>query len=313
LTPPFLHAQMAVKAAEAGKHVLVEKPMCTTLREADEVIDAARRAGVKLMVAESYVFLTAHMEARRLIESGAIGEPVQVREVKGTWLPRPLSLRLPPTDIPWRDDPARSGGGPYPWVMDHFPHIFATARYFMEDRDIEKVYSLTSTRKSRKEATGLLGRDVVVVCWEYVGGGKQGVWARIDESLDAFDHLGFRTVVNGTQGSIQVLGEGGGPALSGVKTPPIMVEKPNETLALRIDEGPDRVWVSEVNYYDRAHRNEIEHFITCVLEDREPRYTGEDGRKEIQATLAAIMSAMEDKPIRLASIPREWSAYSQSH
>lgn len=313
LTPPFLHAQMVKLAAENGKHVLVEKPMCVSLHEADDMIASAQKADVKLMVAESYVFLTSHVKARTLIDRDMIGEPMHMRMTKGTWVSKSNNHSLPPTTMPWREDPMRSGGGPYPWAMDHFPHVFATARYFMKERGPERVYSMVITPPLREGEKRARRGDIAAVCWEYAGGGRHGAWLRVDSSLNAFDAHGFRTTINGTRGSIKVLGEGGGPAVSGVRTPPIVLEQPSETRMFGLDEGPDRVWVSEVNYYDRAHTNEMEHFITCVLQDSDPRYGGEDGRKDLQATLATIMSAVEDRPVHLSSLPNEWKASDWPH
>ena len=73
-TPHHLHYQHTVLAAAAGKHILVEKPIARTPIEANAVIEAADRAGVTLMVAENYRFLSGVRLAKELIESGAIGE-----------------------------------------------------------------------------------------------------------------------------------------------------------------------------------------------------------------------------------------------
>lgn len=73
-TPHHLHAPQAVRAAQAGKHVIVEKPISTSLREAIAATDAARHAGVQLSVNLSYRYLPHFQKARLLIESGVLGE-----------------------------------------------------------------------------------------------------------------------------------------------------------------------------------------------------------------------------------------------
>ncbi|MDP3063037.1 MAG: Gfo/Idh/MocA family oxidoreductase [Chloroflexota bacterium] len=309
LTPPYLHAPMAVAAAQAGKHVIVEKPMCRSLAEADEMIDAARKSGVRLMVAESYAFTTPHVKARELIDQGAIGEPIHVRQTKGAWRLRtdvPERSRDVEATLRWRWDPVQSGGGDFPWFMDHAVHFFATARYLMQDADVVKVYAMPHQRRTSDGGTV---KDVAAVTWEYAGGHRYGVWTRADESLQAFDYLGFRTEVYGAEGVIEVLGEGGGLGASGVRPAPLTLHTKGKTTRFQFDEGLDWRWDSVVNYYDRAHRNEIDHFIQCLVEDKEPRYTGERGRKDIQCTLAAIMSATQDRPAEVASVPLGWTAY----
>ena len=71
--PHHLHAAAIVAAAEAGKHILCEKPLCLTMDEARIVREAVRRAGVTLMCAHNQLFLPAVAEARRLLAEGAIG------------------------------------------------------------------------------------------------------------------------------------------------------------------------------------------------------------------------------------------------
>jgi myo-inositol 2-dehydrogenase/D-chiro-inositol 1-dehydrogenase len=79
-TPEFMHAEQVIAAAQAGKHVLCEKPMCRTLAEADAMLDACRRAGTKLMIGHSRRFTRRYLEIRRALDEGAIGEVRLLRE-----------------------------------------------------------------------------------------------------------------------------------------------------------------------------------------------------------------------------------------
>lgn len=72
-TPPATHAGMARAAVEQGAHVLIEKPMATTVRDCDAIIEAARRHGVQVCVVHSGLFYSPFIKARELIEDGAIG------------------------------------------------------------------------------------------------------------------------------------------------------------------------------------------------------------------------------------------------
>ena len=73
-TPHYLHVEHVALAAQAGKHVLVEKPIARTVAEAEEIIQEARQARVNLMVAENYRFMAVVRQAKELIEAGAIGD-----------------------------------------------------------------------------------------------------------------------------------------------------------------------------------------------------------------------------------------------
>ena len=99
--PHYLHFPVTLEAIRAGKHVLVEKPLTTRLEEGQQLVDAAAAAGVALGVSHNQVFYAAHAEAKRLIEGGAIGQPVLIR----------LRLGLGPRFGGWRDSPDLAGGG----------------------------------------------------------------------------------------------------------------------------------------------------------------------------------------------------------
>jgi len=306
-TPPYLHASMTVSAAESGKHVLVEKPMCASVRQANEMISSARKAGVFLMVGESYVFTTTHIKARELIDEGAIGKPEFLIEKMGAWIrrkPRTRGSLEAPT--PFRTDPVKSCGGLYRDAIDHFPHAMATARYLMQDGEINQIQAWS---RSTKDRYGQEEKRFVSATWRYSGGDRYGSWVKTGK----FDHPGgFSTTISGTEGSIEVLGEGGGPGLSGVKPCPLVLYSEGKTELYRIEEGQDLVWISQVNYYNKAHRNEIHHFIDCLIKGEKPRYSGEDGKTDLRLTLTAIKSAIEGRPLDPNMLPDDWTAYSIS-
>jgi predicted dehydrogenase len=79
-TPEFMHAEQVIAAAEVGKHVLCEKPMCRSLAEADRMLDACRRTGVVLLIGHSRRFTRRYIEVKRTLEAGTIGEVRLVRE-----------------------------------------------------------------------------------------------------------------------------------------------------------------------------------------------------------------------------------------
>jgi predicted dehydrogenase len=99
--PHYMHFPVALQAIRAGKHVLVEKPLTTSVAEGEQLVDAAAAAGVALGVSHNQVFYAAHAEAKRLIDTGAIGRPVFIR----------LRLGMGPLFGDWRDSPDLAGGG----------------------------------------------------------------------------------------------------------------------------------------------------------------------------------------------------------
>ncbi|MEM2789571.1 MAG: Gfo/Idh/MocA family oxidoreductase, partial [Candidatus Bathyarchaeia archaeon] len=79
--PNNMHAPPIIEAAESGKHVLCEKPLATTVKEAEEMYRAAEKAGVKHMTAFNYRFVPAIRLSKRLIDEGYIGKILQFRAV----------------------------------------------------------------------------------------------------------------------------------------------------------------------------------------------------------------------------------------
>jgi len=133
-TPNALHAPQAIACLEAGKHVLVEKPMARTLAECEAMLAAAEESGARLMVAHCWRF---HAEVRRLRErvaSGELGDIVKTRGygVHAGWGPSG-----------WFTDVELAGGGA---LLDMGVHAIDTARFLLGDPAPETVCARIGTR-----------------------------------------------------------------------------------------------------------------------------------------------------------------------
>jgi predicted dehydrogenase len=115
--PHYLHFPVALETIRAGKNVLVEKPLAISAEQGRRLVEAAAAAGVALGVSHNQVFYAAHTEAKRLIDTGAIGRPVLIR----------LRLGLGPTFGGWRGSPDLVGGG---LLADAGVHRLYLALYF---------------------------------------------------------------------------------------------------------------------------------------------------------------------------------------
>lgn len=103
--PHQLHAPAILAAAKAGKHILCEKPMCTTLAEADEILAAVKRSGITYMSAHNQLFTPVVREAKRLLEEGLIGTLRWLR-TQDCFVSGATSMRGT-----WRGSVASQGGG----------------------------------------------------------------------------------------------------------------------------------------------------------------------------------------------------------
>lgn len=128
--PHHLHRAPAVACAQAGKHVLCEKPMETTLADADEMIAAADQAGTVLMIGQVLRFRNANRLAKQMIREGAIGRPVNV-------LRRRLGLMKEYPNAPWSADPDLAGG----WVLYGYGSHEVDAILWLMDSPVETVFA----------------------------------------------------------------------------------------------------------------------------------------------------------------------------
>jgi predicted dehydrogenase len=103
--PHHLHAEAIVAAAQAGKHILCEKPLCLTVQQADEVQRVVSAAGVTLMCAHNQLFLPAVSTAKQLLEQGILGTVYEVRTSDSFY------NDFNPQNMGWRATAATSGGG----------------------------------------------------------------------------------------------------------------------------------------------------------------------------------------------------------
>src|SRR5215218_4850759 len=111
-TPEFLHAEQTIAAAAAGKHVHCEKPMAASVAEADAMIDACRRAGVRLMIGHSRRFTPRYRQIKAVIDAGELGSVRFVRENER----RPSALTSAPEDSVSMWSAPGQGGAAKPWT-----------------------------------------------------------------------------------------------------------------------------------------------------------------------------------------------------
>jgi len=144
--PHFLHAPLTIQAARAGKHVLVEKPIATKVENAEAMIDECRKSGVKLSVAFIMRYRNDAIEARRLIQGGAIGEVIglqifAVGDKKDSYWEGGYSGRAK-TD--WRKSKEKSGGG---ILIMNAVHNIDLMRFItgLEARRVSAHYSTMAT------------------------------------------------------------------------------------------------------------------------------------------------------------------------
>ncbi len=180
--PNDLHREVVVAAAKAGKHVILEKPIAHTLKDADAIVDACKKHKVKLMYAETICFSPKYVRARKLVEEGAVGKLYMVKQGE--------KHSGPHSD--WFYDVKRSGGGS---LMDMGCHGIEWARW-MYGKPKPKSVVAHCQRVLHTERTK--GEDSSVVIVEFEGGGI----AVIEDSWAKHGGMDDRVELYGTEGVI---------------------------------------------------------------------------------------------------------------
>jgi len=270
--PNFLHCDITLRAAQAGKHVVVEKPLCMNLAEADRMIEACKKANVKLMYAEELCFTPKYVRLKALLDEGALGKPVLLKQSE--------KHDGPHADHFW--DVERSGGGV---TMDMGCHAIGFFRWLNGRTPITSVYAQMSTSVHTAKTKG---DDNAIIILEF----ENGVIAVAEESWTKLGGMDDRAEIHGSEGvayadalqgnSIQTYSRRGvGYA----------VEKAGITTGWSFTMY-EEIW----NY---GFPRELEHFVECVKHDKKPLVTGEDGRAVLEAIFAAYESAGTGRKVPL--------------
>lgn len=257
-TPNALHAPIAIAAARAGKHVLVEKPMAVSVADADAMIAAADEAHVTLMVAHNLRFLNIFEAVKQVLDDGVIGSPLAARGCFGhggpdeTW-----AGGIGPE---WFFDPDQAGGGA---LIDMGVHIIDTLRWLL-GRRVEAVVAMT-TRARKPTAFD----DNAFALLRFEG----PLIASVQTSWTARPFPDYELVIHGERGFVAV-----------GKSERTLVQ-----VMVQGDEGPVEVAV-EIPAESR-YRNPYVHFARVVRGLEPPIVDGREGRDTLAVALAAYQSA----------------------
>lgn len=287
-----MHAEPCIAAAEAGKHILCEKPLATNAKEARRMLDAVKRAGVKHMVGFNYRFVPAVLLAKKLIEEGRIGRIYHFRaRYLQEWIMDPSFPLI------WKLRKEEAGSGP---VGDLGSHIIDLARFLVGE--IKSVSSITTTfikERPLPEDPSKKGKvtveDAFVACIEF----ENGALGTLEATRFAAGRKNYNNFeINGEKGSIE-----------------FNLERLNELRVYGIDEinkdiiGWREVLVTETHhpfikfYWPHGHiigwehtfLNEIYHFLDCIVNDKEVgpyAATFEDGYR-CNIVMDAILESAE--------------------
>jgi len=274
-TPVNLHYSQVVKAANAGKHLLCEKPLALTLKECEEMIKTCKRNKVKLGLGFMMRFHAYHKKAKEMIKAGLLGKIVLGRAQLSCWYPEIKGA--------WRQDPKLGGGGSF---IDMGNHCIDLLEFILDSR-VKEVACFTDRLVQDYQV------EDSATCILRFENGAQGI---VDNFFNIPDNSSKnRLEIYGSKGSI--LAEGTiGQSASGEMTAYLeKEEKGYDAKQKRTTATSEKVEVEPVNMY----KGEIGEFSDCIERDLEPTISGEDGLSSQRVVLACYKSARTGKVIRI--------------
>lgn len=282
-TPVNVHAENTIQALEAGKHVMVQKPMAMSVEECDRMVAAARRNDRKLMNCYVRYFHPAYYQAKRLIDQGAIGDVFIMRST--------LAWHMSATH--WKMNPAIAGGG---IMMDGHVHMVAMVKYYTGEEP-ESVFVSGGTL-----ASNAVGEDTAIMTLR----SKRTVSCIVGSSrlIEPCEQTGRyykeEIEIHGTKGTIHIMplkrpslrlfsednrGVGG---VNGWIIPRLETVKHQERTSYGHYNGDEDPWTGLHKY-----------FADCVAKNEEPITNGEEGRRYLEIVQAGYESMRSGKVVNV--------------
>lgn len=271
--PSFLHHEVTSAALKAGKHVLLEKPMCLSVAQCDDLIQLAKNSERLLAIGHELRLSSLWCKVRELIDDGFVGDPQYVL----------VELSRNPYRQGadgWRYDIDRVGN----WILEEPIHFFDFARWYLESSG--EPISVTASANSRQTGHPEL-QDNFSAIVNFAG----GAYAVISQSLSMFEH--HQTVkVAGTKGSLWA-------SWSGAKD---RTRHPTFFLKASDGETVTEIPIDKITGEVFELEDQIDMLVRAVRDGEPLRATGVDGKWSVAICLAAQKSVDTGSPVRIESV-----------
>jgi len=266
--PSGLHADFGIRAAQAGKHVVVEKPIDVSLEKADALIEACERAGVTLAVISQNRFTDDMLKLYEILKAGQLGQLIE-GDAFVKWY-RPQSYY--DSGI-WRGTWNLDGGGAFMNQGIHFVDLLLSVM-----GPVAEVSAKTKTVAHKIEV-----EDLGVTMLEF----KSGALGVIQASTAMYPGLPARLDIHGTRGTA---------VFEGSSLSFLHIEGQSPFLRERVDKGGAAAPMAiSVTPFVR----EFEDIVSAICDHRQPKVNGQEARRALQVVLAIYESSRTGRPIRL--------------
>ena len=270
----YSHAELAIKALKAGKHVLCEKPMATTLEDCLAMVNAAKESGKRLMIGQNQRLAKAHIEAKKLLDAGLIGSVVTFRTAFGHGGPETWSIR--PGNDTWFFDKSRAVMGV---MADLGIHKTDLIRYLLGQEVVKTTARLVTLDKKGPDGE-LIGVDDNAICIYEMSGGATGTMTVSWTHYGAEDNS---TVLYGTKGIMRIY------------------DDPAHSIVVKLADGSEQVFdVEQIQTNDnQTASGVIDEFVDAVISGRESILDAESVIGSMKAVFASIRSSETGMPVNV--------------
>jgi predicted dehydrogenase len=263
-TPHPSHAELAVLALEAGKHVICEKPMALTVEDAARMMNTARAKGLHLYIGHTRRFDRRWVEVKQQLNSGRVGEPVAVRWNERSWAGFSADS--------WRWAPQNGGV-----LMDLGVHVADLFAWFLEAQATE-VYAKTLSIRAEARRSGAADFALVQLTF---GRNKQALM-----ELSWAHPRGYAPFYS----SLEIVGTRGKISLSDRDAAPMVVIKGGTEMPR---------YSPLLSTFPESFVGELAHFVESVAANTAPCVTPEDAYRAVEVIVKAMESAATGKPVAI--------------
>ena len=285
------HADPAIEAMEAGAHVLIEKPLASTLQDCDRIIEAAARTGRKAGVISQRRWYQPVQRMKKAIDEGKIGIPALGTIQMLGWRDRPYFE----ADA-WRGSWKQEGGGV---LVNQAPHQLDLLQWLMGD--IEEVFGYWSNINHPYIEV----EDTAIAIVRFKNGGLGNILVSNSQKPGIYGKIH----IHGSNGaSVGAQPEGGAMFLPGQKTitgaPQLdLWTVPGEEHLIEEWNKTDSEAFHSVDAMTWYFKQQLEDFADAILKDRPPMVTTQDGRKTVELFTAIYRSQRDGKPVKFPLQP----------
>lgn len=290
-TPHPAHAAPAIAAIQGGAHVIVEKPLASTLQDCDAILGAAHKAGVKTGMICQRRFYAPCQRIRRAIDEGKLGAPILGVVTMYGWRDEKYYAA-----DPWRGQWRAEGGGV---LVNQSPHQLDLLQWYMGP--IDELYGMWGNLNH----SYIEVEDTALAVIRFKNGGFGNILVSNSQNPAIY----CRVYVHGKNGaSVGVQTDGGAmfvAGMSGIAEPPIndLWKVPGEEDMLEQWQREDTNFFGKIEATEYYHQLQIQDFLRAILENRDAYISGEEGRKTVEIFTAIYRSQRDRLPVKFPLQP----------